>query len=162
MDRRCPDNKLVGSGVLREWKWIINARGFANVIRSREDVVYGLVYEISSSDEASLDNWEGFPWAYTKHTIGIELESENNKGGSVQALVYIDEIRTGEGVAWKEYVHRINLGINDAAARGLPGWYTDKYIRRFIPAEEEKEVLEAFKPEEEAHHHGATDVTPKL
>ena len=31
---------------------------------------------------------------------------------------------------------RMNMGIKDAAERGMPEWYIDKYMRRFIPAEE--------------------------
>ena len=144
MNRRCPHNKLVGLGVLREWKWIINNRGYANVVRSPEDRVYGLVYEISPSDEASLDWWEEVPSGYTKHTVEVELQSGNNGDGLVvQGLAYVDEKRTEEGKPRDEYIHRMNRGINDGTTRGLPRWYIDKYLRRFIPVEGEKEAVEA-------------------
>lgn len=138
MNRRCPESKLVGLGILREWKWLINARGYANIVRSPGDLVYGLVYEICPSDEAKLDGWEDVPTAYTKHIVGVELQSGNSKGSVVQGLTYIDERRTVEGGPRKEYVHRMNMAINDAAARGVPKWYIDKYVRTFIPAEEGK------------------------
>jgi gamma-glutamylcyclotransferase len=136
MNRRCPESKLVGLGILREWKWLINGRGYANIVRSPGDVVYGLVYEISPRDEAGLDELEGVPTAYTKHIVGIELQSENDEGSVVQGLAYVDEIRTKEGEPRKEYVYRVNMGINDAASRGLPRWYIDKYMRAFIPTGE--------------------------
>jgi gamma-glutamylcyclotransferase len=62
MTRRCPDSKLVRLGILRDWKWIINGRGYANVIEPPKDVVYRLVFEISPSDvdEALLDGFEPF------------------------------------------------------------------------------------------------------
>ncbi|KAF9649330.1 hypothetical protein BDM02DRAFT_3094995 [Thelephora ganbajun] len=141
MIRRCPESKFIGLGVLQGWKWFINNRGYANVVRSPGDLVYGMVYEISPSDEANLDRSEGVPWAYTKETMEIELQSAGNGGGSiVQGLVYIDQWRVDEGEPWGEYVYRINMGINDAATKGLPGWYIDKYMRRYIPAEGVKEA----------------------
>ena len=137
MTRRCPESKLVGLGILRGWKWIINTRRYANIIQSSEDLVYGLVYEISPSDEASLDRAEGVPRAYTKETMEVELQpAVSGEKSLVQCLVYIDRKRVEEGEPWEEYIHRMNMGINDAAARGLPKWYIDKYMRRFIPTEE--------------------------
>ena len=162
MTRRCPESKFIGLGILRGWKWFINNRGYANVVRSPEDLVYGLVYEISPSDEASLDRSEGVPWAYIKETMEIELQlAVSGKKSLVQSLVYVDEKRVEEGKPWEEYIHRMNMGIDDAAARGLPRWYIDKYIRRYIPAEGEKEAVEGFKPKEEALHHTVTSTDAK-
>ena len=142
MARRCPESKFIGLGILRGWKWFINNRGYANVVRSPEDLVYGLVYQISPSDEASLDKAEDVPWAYTKETMKIELHlAVSEERCIVQGLVYIDEKRVEEGKPWEEYIRRMNMGINDAAARGLPRWYIKKYIRRYIPAEVEKETV---------------------
>ena len=147
MVRRCPESKLVGLGVLRGWKWAINTRRYANVVRSSEDLVYGLVYELSPSDEARLDQKEGVPRDYTKEMMEIELqESVSGKKSVVQTLVYVDEKRVKEGAPWEEYIHRMNMGIKDAAARGLPKWYIDKYMRKYIPAEGEREGVEGFKP----------------
>ena len=149
MARRCPENKLVGLGILRGWKWIINSRRYANVVESPEDLVYGLVYEISPSDGASLDRSEGVPRAYTKDTMEVELQpAVSGKESLVQGLVYVDRRRVDEGEPWEEYIYRMNMGIKDAAARGLPGWYIDKYMRKYIPSEGEKEAIEGSKPEE--------------
>ena len=162
MARRCPESKFVGLGILRGWKWLINTRGYANVIRSPEDLVYGLVYELSPSDEASLDQIESVPEAYTKEMMEVELQpTVSGEKSLVQGLVYINKKTVEEGEPWEEYIHRMNMGINDAAARGLPRWYIDKYIRRHIPAKGRKEAVEGFKPEEEALHHAATDAKAK-
>ena len=137
MTRRCPESKLVGLGILRGWKWIINGRRYANVVESPKDLVYGLVYEISPSDEALLDGFETVPLAYTKEVMKIELQSTGGRRKSVaQGLVYVNRERVEEGEPWEEYIHRMNMGIKDAAERGMPEWYIDKYMRRFIPAEE--------------------------
>ena len=163
MARQCPENKFVGLGILRGWKWFIDERGYANITQSSQDLVYGLVYEISPSDEASLDRWEEVPQLYTKEMLGIDLHSvANGERSLVQSLVYVDGRRVEEGEPRKEYIHWMNMGINDAVARGLPRWYIDKYIRRFIPAEGGKEAAEGFKPEKEALHHTATDTKSNL
>jgi len=136
MARRCPESKLVGLGILRKWKWFINTRRYANVVESPEDLVYGLVYELSPSDEASLDRSEGVPLAYTKEMMEVELQpGVSGEESLVQGLVYVDRRRVDEGEPWEEYVYRMNMGIRDAAARGLPKWYIDKYMRKYIPAE---------------------------
>ena len=142
MARRCPESKFLGLGILRGWKWFINNRRYANVVRSPDDLVYGLVYEISPSDEASLDRSEGVPEAYTKESMGIELQSaDNGRKVVAQCLVYIDERRVKQGEPWEEYVHRMNMGINDAVAKGLPEWYVEKYMRGSIPAGGGKETV---------------------
>jgi gamma-glutamylcyclotransferase len=136
MARRCPESKFIGLGILQGWKWFINNRGYANVVRSPKDLVYGLVYEISPSDEASLDRSEGVPQAYTKESMEIEFQrAEGGKKVVAQSLVYIDERRVEQGGPREEYVHRMNMGINDAVARGLPEWYIEKYMRGPIPIE---------------------------
>ena len=133
MNRRCPDNELVGLGILLGQEWIINERGVANV-RSTRDPLYGLVYKISPSDEKELDKFEGVPRYYTKHDMNIGLQWESGKEMAVErALVYIDKERTEEGEPREEYIFRINRGVDDASARGMPQWYINNYIRRFIP-----------------------------
>ncbi|KAF9644759.1 hypothetical protein BDM02DRAFT_3190294 [Thelephora ganbajun] len=137
---RCPQSKVVGLGILRGWKWFINGRGYANIVPSPEDPVYGMVYELIPSDVASLDHHEEVPQIYTKKTMEIESQI----AGNVQALVYIDTGIVEEGEPKKKYVYRISLGISDAVARGLPRCYIDKYIRRFIVPGGWEEVVEVL------------------
>ena len=59
MARRCPNSVYVGTATLRHFRWIINERGYANVVRSNGDWVEGLVFLIDSSDERRLDKSEG-------------------------------------------------------------------------------------------------------
>ena len=158
MTRRCPENNFVGLGILRGWKWSVDNRVYSNVARSPEDLVYGLVYKISPSDEANLDLSERIPWVYTKETMEIELQLAGSGGKSVvQGLVYINQRRVEREETWESFVHRMNMAIDDAATRGLPRWYIDKYMRKFIPGEGGDEVVETSKPEEEALHHPAAD-----
>ncbi|KAF8621506.1 hypothetical protein AX15_007738 [Amanita polypyramis BW_CC] len=140
MHRRCPESKLVGVGVFRDWKWIIETAGYATIIPSLKDRVYGLLYEISPSDEESLDAHEPI---YIKKTVNVEIikghhtifGSQEGSGSehSAPALVYIDIERTSEGLPRKEYITRMNYAIKDALEEGVPEEYVKEYLRPFIP-----------------------------
>ena len=153
MRLRCPSSVYVGVGRLPGFRWIINARGYANIVSSGDlkHVVYGLIYELTPADEAALDRNEGVPFAYTKETMAIEYwessrdpiagasESERKQadvakpGKLTDMLVYIDRQRTHHDKAKKEYVHRMNMGIVDALAMGVPLIYVEECMRPFIP-----------------------------
>ncbi|KAI0262234.1 Butirosin biosynthesis, BtrG-like protein [Gloeopeniophorella convolvens] len=139
MNRRCPENKYIGVGILQDWCWIINQRGYANVVPSPGDRVYGLVYELGARDEDALDMYEGVPTSYEKRTIPIEVIKRSDDGETatetLDALVYIDFLRTSHDVPKTEYIHRINMGVADALKEGVPQSYVDRYIRPFIPEE---------------------------
>ncbi|KAJ7085816.1 Butirosin biosynthesis, BtrG-like protein [Mycena belliarum] len=133
MDLRCPENKFLGVGRLADWRWMINTRGYANVAPSPGDEVYAFLYELSVSDEESLDRFEGVPVSYVKQIIPVEhLRREGKK--TVQALVYVDVERLDVGPPKEEYVGRMNSAIADALSEGIPRAYIDKYLRPHIPA----------------------------
>ncbi|RDB21100.1 Gamma-glutamylcyclotransferase [Hypsizygus marmoreus] len=141
MKLRCPGSKFVGIATLRDWKWIINTRGFANIVPSDGDIVHGMIFELIPHDEDKLDRYEGVPRAYIKRTIPVEFIGDTGYGVNIEgttfidALVYIDEIRVADGVPKAEYIGRINMGILDALQSGIPRTYVDEYLRRFIPAD---------------------------
>ena len=41
MNKRCPNNRIYGYGILKKYRWIVNERGYANIIDSEEDEVHG-------------------------------------------------------------------------------------------------------------------------
>jgi gamma-glutamylcyclotransferase len=122
-------------------KWIINDRGYANIIPSKGHIVYGLMYELTAYDEKQLDGFEGVPHSYTKQIIPVDFTTEEGdgvRGTSSQvldALVYVDVERMLESEPVKEYIHRMNMGIADGIQKGIPKEYFDKYLRLFIPEE---------------------------
>jgi gamma-glutamylcyclotransferase (GGCT)/AIG2-like uncharacterized protein YtfP len=125
MKLRCPNHRVIGTGVLKGYRWIISSRGYANIVKSKPDEVYGTVYEISGSDEHRLDCCEGVDnGKYRKEVIMIEIN-----GQRYECLVYIDPVKE-EGKAKKEYIEKINKGISDS---NLPANYVNRYIRKFIP-----------------------------
>lgn len=139
---RCQTATYHSIGLLRNWRWIIGERGYANIVPSEGDVVHGLLYALEPADELVLDRAEGVPWAYQKIVMDVvsleEGESEEEKGGrDVSALVYVDGLRTAEGGIRDEYVPRMNRGIEDAVEKGVPESYVEKYLRPFVRKEED-------------------------
>jgi len=135
MDRQYIGNKFVGPAIIvGGWKWIIDNLGWVNIVRSPDDLVYGLVYELSLGNEDTMDVSEGYPDLYNKKTVGIELEV-NGKKTLAQGLIYLDENNLEEGTPTDTYITVTNVAIKDAVPRGIPQWYVDEYIRKFVPAE---------------------------
>ncbi|KAF6763847.1 hypothetical protein DFP72DRAFT_485086 [Ephemerocybe angulata] len=162
MKRRCPESKLVGIGLLRDWKWIINRRGYANIIPSVGDIVYGLMFELSENDEEFLDRSEGVPICYVTEILPIEFTSVTSPndlnfvvGSTVvlrDALVYVDFKRVENGDPKEEYIPKINKGIIDGEKIGIPKEYFKKYFRPSIPVmpealKEPDMVLDPFAPQ---------------
>ncbi|KAL8703743.1 MAG: hypothetical protein Q9201_003089 [Fulgogasparrea decipioides] len=154
MSLRCPSSIYTGIARLTRYRWIINARGYANIVQTGNpsDVVYGLVYTLDEDDEDKLDFNEGVPYAYTKEQISMDFWSLASGGkvdlasgicpGAVkkELLVYIDRKRVKDARPKAEYVHRINMGVRDAVKIGMPQKYVDDVIRKFIPAETDQDA----------------------
>jgi gamma-glutamylcyclotransferase len=155
MSTRCPNSTYLGIARLNNYRWIINDRGYANVVElsknstspsKYEDVVYGLVFSLSPTDELRLDKNEGVPVAYTKElllvdfwpgTISKKIDTSNTPTSTKAMLVYIDRQRVRPDKPRKEYIYRMNQGISDAVKLGVPEGYVEGVMRAFIPAEEE-------------------------
>ncbi|KAL8787803.1 MAG: hypothetical protein Q9213_001990 [Squamulea squamosa] len=145
MALRCPSSYYVGIARLTNYRWIINNRGYANIVQSTDstDIVYGLVYKLTGKDEKQLDLNEGVPWAYTKETMSIDFWPSKHgeeldlarDPEKTQLLVYIDRKRVDEHRPRDEYVHRINMGVHEVVKMGIPQRYVDDVIRKFIPTE---------------------------
>lgn len=117
MDLRCPTSEYLGIARLNGYKWIINDRGYANVVqvsnhsttedtdeankgsKEYEHVVFGLVYSLKEEDEKRLDKNEGVPVAYTKEDLpcdfwpshgGKWVDVSKKPSKKEDMLVYID------------------------------------------------------------------------
>ncbi|KAF2264015.1 hypothetical protein CC78DRAFT_252220 [Lojkania enalia] len=176
MKMRCPTSTYLGVARLHGYRWIINTRGYANIVEilhkeieienenennissspapnnKYRNVVFGLVYALTDTDERVLDRNEGVPYAYTKEILTCDFWSSKGDGKAVDVsgdptrrekiLVYIDRVRTGKSMPREEYVYRMNRGIRDAVERGVPREYVDGVVRVFVPEEEGAEVEE--------------------
>ncbi|KAF2626443.1 hypothetical protein BU25DRAFT_411836 [Macroventuria anomochaeta] len=154
MSIRCPTSQYLGVARLPHYTWLINDRGYANVVENTNtsqtysDEVYGLVYSLLPSDERRLDRNEGVPIAYTKELLPCDFwpssTSERANTSSPPAetrdmLVYIDRNRTSPNQPREEYVYRMNQGIRDAVTKGVPEEYVRDVMRKFIPERGEEE-----------------------
>jgi hypothetical protein len=119
-------------------RWIINDRGYANIVPSKGDEVWALLYELSPSDEETLDGYEGVPTSYVKQIIPVEYFGKKGYGEMrmVDVLVYVDVERMTDGPPKQEYIHRMNNAIADALEEGVSKAYIEKYLRPCIPAED--------------------------
>ncbi|KAM3502387.1 hypothetical protein MY11210_009082 [Beauveria gryllotalpidicola] len=158
MRARCPLSTAIGLGFLPGWRWIINSRGYANILppcpssttTTDDDGVYGLLYLLPPRDEESLDRFEGVPHAYEKLRCEVRCwvrdgdgdddgkllpgEEEKEKGGGemVKALVYVDMRRTEDGTPASEYVGRMERGIEDAVRNwGMDEGYAKRVMRKW-------------------------------
>lgn len=148
MSIRCPSSTFLGVAKLLHWRWIINNRGYANIIHSPADEAWGMIYALPTADEEKLDGFEGvLAGAYEKQKLTVEVWREvEGKNGDVKrpgqeilALCYVSDRWVNEAKPKEEYVHRINMGIHDGLEKGIPVAYVEKYIRPFIPEERKDE-----------------------
>jgi gamma-glutamylcyclotransferase len=132
MVQRCPESTFKGAARLSSYKWLICEPGYANVVKqeSVNQVVWGLVFCLSKSDEALLDRYEGVPYAYIKENLNVDhwpADNGNSNSNTVSqasksltALVYVDVNNTTTGNINSEYVFRMGNGLRDALSSGIP------------------------------------------
>lgn len=161
MTTRCPTSTYLGVARLPNYQWIINDRGYANVVEVTDsnstsmspydDVVFGLVYSLEAEDEKRLDKNEGVPVAYTKEMLQCEfwpsdtehkVDTSKDPEKKEDMLVYIDRNRVQRDKPREEYIYRMNQGITDAVKLGVPEDYVRDVMRKYIPAQEDDDGKE--------------------
>ncbi|GJC80701.1 hypothetical protein ColLi_03539 [Colletotrichum liriopes] len=110
MALRCPSSIPVGLAHLPGYTFIINSRGYANVVRNAPPSaapgqsvsaaennkpppltdptnpgVYGILYTLPPTDEAVLDRCEGVPHAYQKEELPVAVVSTTSSDPSSAA-----------------------------------------------------------------------------
>jgi gamma-glutamylcyclotransferase len=152
MKQRCPDSLFVGLGQLKHWKWMINETGYANIVPSPGDVVYGSLCFLSRRDEMALDESEGVPWLYEKMDLPVtRLVADDGADGEegwstagevkVNAMSYVDVQRTSMGKIEKEYVVWVRKAMEDGVQCGMPKEYAEKYLLPYLPTEKEERAM---------------------
>jgi gamma-glutamylcyclotransferase len=119
MCRRCPGARMVRVARLPAHRFIINRRGVASVIPHLRHDVYGLLWCITSANEAVLDDYEGVEegW-YAKTEVRLDTPSSR----TTSALIYIACDHT-PGVPWFGYIANI---VDAAVQLDFPGAYRNE------------------------------------
>ena len=94
---RCPDAQLLGKGLLKDWRLMFKGSktgAYATIEWEKGYNVPILLWEISETDEAYLDHYEGFPRFYYKAHVSYHDAS----GATKKGMVYImhEERNLGE------------------------------------------------------------------
>lgn len=81
---RCPEAKIVGKAILKDWKLVF--RTHADIEPCEGSTVPVLVWEINALDERNLDRYEGYPFYYIKKNLEVTFIDTDEK---VSAMVYV-------------------------------------------------------------------------
>ena len=76
-------------------------------------------------------------WLVDPTDFGVEVpnwQPESQHQTTVRVLVYVDEVRTKPGAINWEYIGRMNRGIRESVALGLPESWVNAVMRKDIPA----------------------------
>lgn len=85
MKYRCPNSKVVGKGVLKEYQLVFNVHADVIETNYKTDKVPVVLWDINDYDWHYLDMYEGFPSYYIKKIVPIEMED----GRTEHAIVYV-------------------------------------------------------------------------
>ena len=87
MAKRCPTAKLLGASILRNHRLAFrgsHAAAVANIEPAKGCGVPVLVWDITPTDEAALDLYEGFPHLFEKQQFRIRLD-----GKFIDCMAYV-------------------------------------------------------------------------
>ncbi len=96
MRERCPDSKLVGKAVLKNYKLdfdIFSSKrggGCADIIPSSDDEVWGLLYELTEQDMKKLDAAEGVDGGHYRRIV-VTVEDNSERILEVQTYEAVDK-----------------------------------------------------------------------
>jgi hypothetical protein len=133
MRRRCPGAEIAGVASLRDYRFIINNRGYATLLPAPGSEVPGVLWRLQPSDEAALDCYEGYPAGlYDKGYRSIY----DTAGNRLQAPVYIDHRNHTLGAPQEGYLERI---LTSAESHALPA----SHVKR-MRAWPQKRIFRSF------------------
>ena len=86
MAHRCPKAKIIGSGILQDYKLTFRGRykGVANIEPCRGRYIPIVLWEITDECESALDVYEGYPSLYIKKEVEVIVDDK-----LVKTMVYI-------------------------------------------------------------------------
>lgn len=135
---------------------------FSAETEEENDVVFGVLYEMTPEDEYLLDGYEGIDHsapasqygdripvpirpreqehgAYNKWYVPAKIikwlvtEETANEEDDITVLLYVDEKRVTAGPPKFEYVGRMNRAIRESLELGMPRNWVESVVRKVIP-----------------------------
>jgi len=115
MARRCPEAKVVGKGVLDNYRLTFRGKdnGVANIGACNGRSVPIVLWQITETCEKALDIYEGYPNFYVKKEIEVQTAD-----GAVKAMAYVMAKRF-EKMPAKPNEHYFNIIAKGYAENGL-------------------------------------------
>lgn len=114
MALRCPGALALGSGVLADYQFLINQRGYATLCAEEGAETPGVVWLLGKRHIKVLDRYEGHESGlYDKCYRHVLLEGGQNRS----CLVYIDHRNQRRGLPREDYLEWI---MNAAETHDLP------------------------------------------
>ena len=83
MSYRCPDSRVIDTGMLYGWKLVFKYH--ADIIEDKDCSVPVLIWDVSEDDIEALDMYEGYPRYYITKQVDVKLDN----GKTVNAFVYV-------------------------------------------------------------------------
>jgi cation transport regulator ChaC len=126
MARRCAKARALGRAFLPRHRFALMPDGFATIVRDPAATVAGVLWELSFSDLAALDRYEGVGQGAQGAYIKISTPVLREGASPVRALVYVGAPERSAGRAPADYMAKI---VAAARGQGLSGDYVD-FLRR--------------------------------
>ena len=109
MALRCPEARVVGRAVLKDWRLCFKVH--ADIEPCEGHKVPVLIWEIGKGDEAALDHYEGYPTYYIKKDVGVTMtDLDGNNPQEVSAMAYVMTKGHGLQRPWRGYYEVLEEG----------------------------------------------------
>ncbi len=108
---RCSGAKLVGTGMIPGYELQFKGRkngAFATIAPKEGMMVPAAVWELTPSDELSLDCYEGFPSHYFKQDVTVQMGSRE-----ISVMAYIMDLQKDFGIPTPWYYKTVMEGYQD-------------------------------------------------
>ena len=116
---RCPDAVFLEVGTIKNFKFSINAQGYATIVADEGSLVHGTVWRISAADEQALDRYERVDMnLYSKATMDVRLAHDRR----LEAMLYL---ATDERPGRSRPGYMANI-VGAALALGFPASYVQE------------------------------------
>ena len=116
MKWRCPDAVVMGTAELKDWRLVFKGSKTGSYLTIEPAKGYSVpvaVWEVSPSDELSLDRYEGFPNFYYKQEIDVEYTGiASGRKRKRKVFVYIMHEDRTYGIPSRHYIETCAFGYS--------------------------------------------------